>query len=295
MNVLSKISWLFSAFILIIGFLFLHYKWVDYGATFFMVFPLAVGFSMGTLDKEKRNLSYLIFSLVVFFGFLLAGALEGLVCVLMALPIFILMIFIGYQTQKYFMKKTPTDSSKILHGFVPLVLLLLINPIEQSLLPEPQIVTIKNSKFLDYDASIVFDEVKSMDKLDAEKPLLMRLGLPAPYKCILEADTIGAKRHCLFNNGEIVAEITKYEKGNLLEMDVISYNLTGRDWFQFVDATYTFEELNGRTKITRTSSYKSALHPRFYWQPLESWGIEQEHKFVLNSLLKNIDEKYAEE
>lgn len=204
------------------------------------------------------------------------------------------MILIGYYVQKKFFgyNAEVNDSDKILHCLMPLILLLLINPVEQLFIPKPEIITIENSKILNYNAEIVFEEVKAMDKLDAQKPLLMHLGLPSPYQCILEADTIGSKRHCLFNNGKIIAEITAYEKGKLLEMDVVDYSLTGRDWFEFVDATYTFEEVDGQTKITRTSSYKSVLHPRFYWEPLEKLGIEQEHKFVLESLKKNIEEKY---
>ena len=42
-----------------------------------------------------------------------------------------------------------------------------------------------------------------MDKLDADKPIGLMLGLPSPYKCELEADSIGARRNCLFANGKI--------------------------------------------------------------------------------------------
>lgn len=271
----------------------MHFKFVDYGATFFMIFPLAVGFSIGTLEKKERQLSYLIFGLLIFFGFLLAGALEGLICVLMALPIFALMVFIGYKVQRRVFRKEVGESKKLLVTISPLIILLVLNPIEQMILPEPSITTIENSIFLDYAPELVFDEVKQMDKLDADKPIGLMLGLPSPYKCELEADSIGARRNCLFANGKITAQLTKYEKGKILEMDVIDYTLTGRDWFEFVDAKYTFEEIDGQTKITRTSSYKSILNPRIYWKPLESWGIEQEHKFVLNSLKKNLKEKYG--
>ena len=75
-------------------------------------------------------------------------------------------------------------------------------------------------------------------------------------------------------------------------MDVVDYTLTGRHWFTFLNAKYTFEDHNGSTQITRTSSYKSTLKPRWYWEPLEKYGIEQEHQFVLNSLKKNIKQKY---
>jgi hypothetical protein len=47
-----------------------------------------------------------------------------------------------------------------------------------------------------------------------------------------------------------------------LHFGIVDYGLTGREWFHFVDATYTFERVEGQTKITRTSSYKSVLYPR---------------------------------
>jgi len=291
-NILSQISWITTALILIAGFLFLHFGPISYGSTFFVIFPFALGFSIGTLESEDRFYASFGLGLLAFFGFLLAGALEGLVCVLMALPIFFIMGVIGYLVQDKLFKGRAKKANRLMVSISPLIVLLVLNPIEQMILPEPEVITIENSIMLNYPADLVFDEVKQMEKLDAEKPIGLLLGLPSPYKCVLDADTIGAKRNCLFSNGKIVAEITKYEKGKVLEMDVVDYTLTGRDWFEFVDATYTFKEVAGQTKITRTSSYKSILNPRFYWQPLESWGIDQEHVFVLNSLKKNLKEKY---
>lgn len=245
MNKLSKNAWVITALILLLGFLFLELKIVDYGYTFFILFPLAVGFSIGTLDKKKRQLSYILLGTLIFFGFLLAGKLEGLICVLMALPLFILMIYIGYRIQKRYITKHPTDSQKLLISIAPLLLLLLCNPVERILIPHPELVTITSSLELNYHPNVVFDAVKQMDTLDAEKPFAMMLGLPAPYQCVLDADTIGAKRHCLFENGEITAVITRYEKGKVLEMNVTDYTLTGREWFHFIDATYTFKSKGG--------------------------------------------------
>ena len=290
MNKLSIYSWIASSLTLILGFLFLHFELVDYGATFFMIFPLAVGFAMGTHQYTTRVVLSFALTLLTFFGFLLAGELEGLICVLMAAPIFILMMFIGYKAQQKYQKRKLKNHQKLMVTLTPLVLLLLLNPIEQMIMPEPELITIETSILLDYPPELVFDQVKQMEKLDAIKPIGLRLGLPSPYKCELEADTVGALRNCLFENGKIVAQITNYKKGEILEMDVIDYTLTGRDWFQFVDATYTFKAINGQTEITRTSSYKSILNPRLYWEPIERWGIQQEHEFVLNSLKKNLDE-----
>ena len=148
MTNLSKYSWITSAFVLIGGFMFLHFKVVDYGLSFFMLFPLAVGFTIGTHEKNQGVYS-LIFGLLIFFGFLLAGALEGLVCVLMALPLFGLMVLLGNKIQKKYVKKEPNQSQKLMLTITPILLLLLINPIEQMLLPKPKVVTITNSILLD--------------------------------------------------------------------------------------------------------------------------------------------------
>lgn len=293
MNNFSKYSWLASALILLLGFLFLHFKMVDYGYTFFIIFPFSVGFSIGTLDRKRWGLVAMISGVFIFFMLLLAGALEGFICVLMALPLFVGMTLIGHWIQKKLIKKELGNGKKLMISMTPIILLLSINHIEQMILPEPKVITINNSIILNYPPEIVFEEVKQMEKLDAEKPIGLLLGLPSPYKCELEADTVGAMRYCHFDNGQIIAQITKFEKGKILQMDVIDYTLTGRDWFQFVDASYQFEVLNEETtQITRYSSYRSILNPRFYWAPLEAWGIEQEHQFVLASLKKNLKEKY---
>ena len=293
MHPLTKYSWLTTAVVLIAGFLLLHLGAVGYGLSFFLLFPVVVGFTIGTHPRRERDWGSLILGSVIFFGFLLAGALEGVLCVAMAFPIFLVSLLVGWLCRNRFITGTRPPrktSDHLLVSVTPLLILLLADQLEGWVLPASAVVTIESSVLLDYPAPLVFDQVKSMRKLDAEKPWGIWLGLPAPHSCELLADTVGARRYCRFDNGHIVAEITKYDHGKLLEMDVIDYTLTGREWFQFVDATYSFARVDGQTKITRTSSYRSTLRPRWYWQPLESWGISQEHDFVLASLRKNLSE-----
>ena len=132
------------------------------------------------------------------------------------------------------------------------------------------------------------------DTLDAEKPFLMKLDLPIPQKCILEEEKVGGLRTCYFEGGQIVEKITELEKGKILKMDVIGYQLTGRKWLGFKEAIYLFDELdNGGTKMTRITTYTSELNPRFYWRPLEKIGIEQEHEYVFSNLKKDLKNKHG--
>lgn len=294
MQALSRNSWIVAAVVLIIGFLFLHADLVDYGASFFIAFPLMVGFSIGTHDRPTRRALMLTLTLILFFGFLLTVGLEGLICVLMALPIFATSILLGYAARRHYYPPGPPNRSTrdhLLFSALPLLVVVFADKIEATLVAPPDLVEITTTVELPYAADRVFDEVKAMDKLDAPKPWGIWLGLPAPYRCVLPADTVGARRVCLFRKGQIVAEITKFERGEVLEMDVVEYTLTGREWFRFNDATYKMHKSeSGGTTLTRTSSYRSVLRPRWYWEPLEKWGIAQEHDFVLASLRKNLDE-----
>ena len=292
LHLITRYSWITAVFLLLAGFGLLHLGAVEYGSTFFVLFPLVVGFTIGTHPVKERVWITIGLIALLFFGFLLVGQLEGFICVLMALPIYLICLGLGYAVRKYFMKKAPPKARETMDHFlfslVPLLLLVAGDRVESYFFAPPERITVTSSASLNFPAEDVFHEVKAMDTLAAPRPWGIRWGLPAPYRCVLEADTVGAYRRCLFRNGYILAQITKYQPGEVLEMDVIDYTLTGREWFRFQDATYSFARENDRTTITRTSSYSSTLRPRWYWEPIETWGIEQEHGFVLESLRLNL-------
>lgn len=52
---------------------------------------------------------------------------------------------------------------------------------------------------------------------------------------------------------------------------------------------------SGKTdcKLTRITTYTSVLTPRFYWEPLEKIGIEQEHDYVFDNLKRDLKNKYG--
>lgn len=275
-----------------LGFLLLHYELIGYGLSFFVFLPFVLGYVLGKSTVKTFSLWGLIISLIVFLILLYTGGLEGIVCILMALPMVIAAIAVGAFIQ-YLVRgiRAKRKNRKTLKGTVlPFVLFLGVGLIEKELIKnEQEIVEVSSEIVLLYSPNVVYETIKSVDTLDAEKPFLMKLDLPIPQKCILEEEKVGGIRTCYFEGGKIVERITELERGKILKMDVIDYQLQGRKWLGFKEAIYLFEEVGGgHTKMTRITTYTSELYPRVYWRPLEKMGIEQEHEYVFRNLIKDL-------
>ncbi|OIQ39401.1 MAG: polyketide cyclase [Bacteroidetes bacterium MedPE-SWsnd-G1] len=290
-------SIIISLTFLSLGFILLHYELIGYGLSFFVFLPFTLGYILGKTTIKAISLWGLIISLIIFFFLLLVGGLEGMVCILMALPLIIGAVALGALI-KYLMKKQQKNDTKeniIKSSILPFCLFIIFGITESELSKNNNnIIEIKSEIILPYSTMEVYETIKSVDTLNAEKPFLMKLDLPIPQKCILEEEKVGGIRTCYFEGGLIVEKITELEKGKILKMDVIDYQLTGRKWLGFKEAIYLFDELeNGQTKMTRITTYTSELYPRIYWQPLEKIGIEQEHEYVFKNLIQDLKNKYG--
>lgn len=291
------LSIIISLTFLSFGFLLLHYELIGYGFSFFAFLPFILGYILGKSTIKKISLVGLIISLLIFFTLLLIGGLEGMVCILMALPIVIGAIALGalikYLVEKK--QKGKSENNLIRSSLIPLLIFLGLAFLEKEITSNhKEIISVRTEILLPYSNIKVYDAIKSVDTLIANKTFLMKLDLPIPKKCILENEAIGGIRICYFNGGTITEKITELEKGKVLRMDVIDYKLTGRKWLGFKEAIYFFEKVGQDScKLIRITTYTSVLTPRFYWEPLEKIGISQEHDYVFDNLKKDLKNKYG--
>lgn len=182
---------------------------------------------------------------------------------------------------------------------------LVIAPTEHFLQTENEkVVEVKTEQIFDWSPEQVYDVIKSVDTVDADKSFLMYFDLPIPTKCVLENEEIGGLRICYFDKGNlssadfgrgtITERITQLERGKILKMDVIDYTLVGRNWLGFKEAIYTFDRVDeNKCRMTRITTYTSRLSPRLYWEPLEKLGIEQEHDFIFRYVKKELKRRDA--
>jgi len=277
-----------------LGFTLFHFELVGLGYTFFIVVPLCIGYSLGIkLDWGISLVIAVMIGLTLFFFLLLTAGFEGLVCVIMLLPIFIpvvlIGILIGYNLRKRSLKADKKNIIKI--SLYPLIVLLFSGGIEHFFSNKFENAKVESTIYLPYEASTVYDFIKSVDTLAGKRSLLMNLGLSVPQKCVLEKEEVGAKRTCYFENGTIEEKVTDIKRGEYIKMKVTNYDLPGFKWLKFDDAIYLFTQEGDSTRLTRITTYQSQLKPRIYWEFWERQAIEAQHEYVLNDLKRRLEIK----
>ena len=291
------LSIIISLTFLTLGFLLLYFELIGYGLSFFVFLPFILGYILGKGTVKKFGLYGFIFSLSLFFILLLTGGLEGMVCILMALPLVIIAFVLGYGIKKLIERNRVANRKDdiIKSSILPLFIFLGFGFLEKQLNQnDKEIISVKTEMTIPYSTFEVYETIKSVDTLIADKPFLMKLDLPIPNKCILEKEEVGGLRTCYFSGGTITERITELEKAKVLRMDVIDYKLKGRKWLGFKEAIYYFDKVGQDScKLTRITTYTSVLTPRFYWEPLEKIGISQEHDYVFDNLKNDLKRKYS--
>jgi len=288
------------------GIAFLLFGLVDYSWILFGLLPVVLGVAIGTMKVRRYALWGTVMTTILLLVAIYIPGLSGVICIVMAIGLIVPFIFLGYViarvVNRYRLLKE-TNSLSVL--VLPLIPFLIAAPTEHFLKRDKEaIIEVRSEKIFYYSPDQVFDAIKSVDTLDADKPFLLKLDLPIPTKCILEKEEVGALRTCYFKGGRlsnadfgggtITERVTQLERGKVLKMAVIDYNLIGRKWLGFKDAIYYFEPGGNNTcKLVRITTYTSVLTPRFYWEPMEKLGIRQEHDYVFNNLEKDLRTKYG--
>ena len=276
------------------GFALFHFGLIGYSYTFFVLIPLCIGYFLGLkLEWGNSFVIALIIGLVCFFYLLITAQLEWTFCIIILLPLFLpiilLGIWLGSLLKKYLSNRKAKDLKASLY---PIIVLLFSGTIEHFFSSDYEYAKIESIMYLHYDASTVYDFIKSVDTLEGKKSLLMNLGLSVPQKCVLEKEEVGAKRICYFEGGSIEEKVVDIKRGEFIKMKVTDYDLPGFKWLKFDDAIYLFTQEGDLTKLTRITTYQSKLKPRIYWEFWEKQAIEAQHEYVLNDLKRRLEAKH---
>jgi hypothetical protein len=276
----------------IIGYASVNDKHESFGIVMFCLLPFLVGFPIGYAAMDTKVVRWsLILTGAISLGILIGTGQEGWICCFMAFPIITLSVLPGALIGHWVRKRLEHRANP--HALLGIVLVCSAGILTGAAEAEKphrnraRYETFETRVFIPAPPERAWALIEHMDKVEADKPFLIRIGLPTPVRCELEGKSLGGKRICIFDQGRIEQEVTGWDPPRSLTTRITGNTLPGRRWLGFRTAGYDFKPVNGGTEVTRKSEISSRLYPRWYWRPLEAWGVLSEHDYVLSSVKRN--------
>jgi hypothetical protein len=263
------------------------------GSVLFLSLPFVTGFATALIARRWNILvASLILGFLITTVILLATGQEGWVCVLMSAPLIVVGLAVGAALgvlAKYLIEKS--RQRRLLNLMLLLVLppfLMGADQLEKPSRRQARAETFTSVLVVDSPPQKVWDAIKTMEHVSANKGFLMRIGLPVPVSCSVDKEELGGTRTCYFAQGYIQERITEWDPPRSMKLEVTSWDIPGRPWLGFQDASYHFQEESGQTVMTRTSTIVSRLRPGFYWRPLEQIGVTTEHEYLFEAVRRRL-------
>jgi uncharacterized membrane protein YhaH (DUF805 family) len=235
---------------------------------------------------------------------LIAVALEGLICIIMAAPLgAVLAIFggmIGYVIQRR--DASPYDSAKTytVHAFTVILLALpALMLIEHNAQLAPPLREVRTSVIINAAPEQVWPRLVTFTELPPPTERLFRTGIAYPLRAEINGSGVGAVRHCVFSTGAFVEPIEIWDEPRLLKFGVTAQP-------PVMDEMSPYAHLNpphlnsylhsrkgqflltrlpdGRTLLEGTTWYENNFWPGIYWDRWSDYIIHRIHQRVLEHI-----------
>ncbi|MCF6132396.1 hypothetical protein [Flavobacterium wongokense] len=287
------------------------YFFGDYGWTVFIFLPFLVGFlpayfASNKLVMTKRQCYSLSFTtLLVSVLILLIGAIDGLICVSMAVPLWIVIVwfgaYIGYVIKN---GKSPLSNfnTVIILAFYSLSFL------SFDYINEPdELIPVSTSIVVNAPIGQVWKNMINFDTIAESKEF--KQGFPYPISATTKGSGVGAIRYATFTTGTFVQRITKWQEPSLLQFSFETNPPGMKEWNPYCimhppHLDGYFKSYKGQFKLKRvgnnvtllegTNWYKVDIYPQFYWQPWVNAVIHKVHNRVLENIKKESEIQNAQ-
>ncbi|UJR86458.1 SRPBCC family protein [Sandaracinus amylolyticus] len=277
----------------------------EYGAALFLGAPTISGFvatlTVARLHAPRAGLAILAagIALGLSFAAMLAFAIEGFVCLMMASPLAVFGSLVGVAIGSVIVSfaGAPREAPGAAMALLPLWLAgELLSPLP----PESERVVTSTIE-IDAPPEVVWNRVLAFEDLPPPTELLFRLGVASPTGAVIEGEGVGAVRRCQFTTGEFVEPITVWRPGRELSFDVREQPDAMREmtpfdgprpphldgFFATTRGQFVLEPIEGgRTRLSGRTWYRLEVFPRPYWAWWSDQLIHTIHLRVMNQIAR---------
>jgi len=275
------------------GFFLVNDRTGGMGTVLFILLPFATGFAVALVAEGRKIISAsLLVGAVICTAVLLVTKFEGFVCVLMSTPLLAIGLAVGAVIGVVAREMFGGSGNRNYVSFLMLAalpfLLMAANKAEEESRRTPRAETIANTLVVEAPREVVWEQLKTFDQIKGSKGLLMRIGLPVPVSCTMSGEGVGATRTCYFQEGHIVEKVTEWKPPSSMKLEITEFDVPGRPWLSFKDASYELTQEGARTVITRNTTIVSRLSPVWYWRRMEKIGVETEHEYLFEEVKRKV-------
>lgn len=270
---------------------FFIYPWDYYQtALLFVGIPTLLAALLALTPKAKSVTGIMVKGITM--ALLLSGPIlaEGFICVLMAAPLFYLVVIVMgliYEQQKK--KKGTLNAVSFFLITTPFMLLSLEGTTETLTFPRERSVSIE--RIVEAKAGDI--ALSLMQTPDFTKPLpgLLDIGFPRPLGAEGKLANVGDQLIVHFSPGEgrpagdltiVVAEKSE----NRIRFDCVSDTSHIRHWLTWRSSNVEWTSLgDGRTQITWELTYDRDLDPFWYFGPIEDFFVARAADYLIDAVV----------
>lgn len=281
---------------------------VDYGAVLFLGLPFLVPFlsaffySFQTRRPFWSSYQYGFLSILALGCFVILFALDGLICLLMALPLAALIAVPAVLLGRMAGQAATGKSAAVLPLLLALVFPSLV-AFEEHVRPEAPLRSVITSVRIDAPAEAIWDTVVAFPKIEEAPSGIFRMGIAYPTEARIEGHGVGAIRHCTFCTGSFVEPITVWDENRKLAFDVTSSPPPMREFslYKHMDpphlhghlrserGQFMLKDMGDHVLLEGTTWYRHEIWPQWYWMPITDYIIHTIHDRVLHHIKKTVE------
>ena len=271
----------------------------EYGVALFFGTPFLVGlmsaylYNHGHPHSYSSTLAVSAMSIVLSAGGLLLFALEGVICILMALPIAVVAALLGSLVGRAI--AVHRASPPAWQALMPLMILPLLAGVETKIAPKP-LFEVFSAIEIDAPPEKVWPHVIGFSDLPEPEAWFFRAGIAYPQRARLVGQGVGAMRYCEFSTGPFVEPITVWDAPHRLAFDVTAQPPTMHELspYRYVHPPHLDGALrsrhgefrlvalpNNHTRLEGRTWYEFEMYPQTYWT---LWSDELIHRIHLRVL-----------
>ena len=278
---------------------------LNYGWGLFVALPFTMGFAAALIYgiRQPRSMGACIWvaclSTLLLGAALLGLAVEGLFCLIMALPIALpLSIFGGVcayavQKRRWFQSEAPALLSMLL------ILVPGVQLAEHAVAISPSVYVVRTAIDVQAPPERVWQQVVAFSEIGPPKELIFRAGVAYPIRAEMNGRGVGAERHCVFSTGAFVEPIKVWDEPRRLKFSVAENPPPMQEWtpYRHIEPPHLHGFLvseggqflltrlpDGGTRLEGTTWYRHGLWPAFYWRAWSDAIIHRIHLRVLNHI-----------